>query len=249
MTGGSGSPQVIGHRGASSEAPENTLAAFRRALQIGVDAVELDVHLSSDGEPVVLHDPLLERTTDGSGLVGGKTLDELRRLDAGRWFGEEFAGERIPSLGEALDLLRSVRVIVELKSGPIFYPSMASRVVAAVQEAGHQRVTVSSFDHPLLLEVRSQASDLPTAVLYVGRPVNPLRMAEEAGAGLLHLHWAYLTPELVAAARAAGFGVEVWTVDEPAHLLHVLRMKPDGIMTNHPARLRALLAQGGPQTA
>ncbi len=244
MNGAGATLQVIGHRGASSETPENTLASFRRALEIGVDAVELDVHLSSDGEPVVLHDPFLERTTDGRGLVGGKSLAELRALDAGAWFGERFAGERIPTLGEALGLLEPIRVIVELKSGPIYYPSMADRVVAAIRGADHGRVTVSSFDHPLLLEVRSRAPDIPTAVLYVGRLVNPVRMAEEAGARLLHLHWAYLTPELVTAANAAGLGVEVWTVDEPEHLAHVLRMRPDGVMTNHPARLRALLAQG-----
>jgi glycerophosphoryl diester phosphodiesterase len=104
-------PQIIAHRGASGEAPENTLAAFRRALAIGVDAVELDVHLSADGEPVIIHDPVLARTTDGSGLVSEHTTAALRRLDAGRWFAKPFAGERIPSLAEALDVLRPVGVL------------------------------------------------------------------------------------------------------------------------------------------
>jgi len=238
-------PQVIAHRGASAEAPENTPAAFRRALAIGVDAVELDVHLSADGEPVVLHDPLLERTTDGRGPVGGLSLAELRRLDAGRWFGEPFAGERILTLAEALDFLRGVRVIVEVKNAPVAYPGIAARVAAVIRESGHPAVTVSSFDHPVLVEIKTQMPFLETAVLYVARPVNPLRLAQDAGAGVLHPHWAMLTPDLVTSAHTAGLRVEVWVVDEPEDLQRIVALGPDGVMTNHPERLRAVLAGRG----
>ena len=235
-------PQVIAHRGASAEAPENTAAAFRRALAIGVDGVELDVHLSADGEPVVLHDPLLERTTEGQGLVGDHSLAALRRLDAGRWFAPSFAGERIPTLAEALDLLGSVRVIVEVKNGPVDYPGIAGRVAAVVRESGHTAVTVSSFDHMVLLDVRADLPALETAVLYTARPVHPLRLAQDAHASVLQPQWHYLTPELVSAAHEAGFRVETWVVDEPDHLARVVAMNVDGIMTNHPERLRAVLA-------
>lgn len=242
-------PQIVAHRGASAEAPENTLAAFRRAIEIGVDAVELDVHLTSDGEPVVIHDPMLDRTTDGRGLVRDQTLAAMRRLDAGRWFGERFAGERVPTLAEALDLLRPVRVIVEVKNGPIYYPGIAARVAAEVRAAGHPSVTASSFDHPVLVELKAEAtrlgSVLDTAVLYVGRPVNPIGLALDAGADALHPHWAYLTPELIGAAHAAGLRVETWTVDDPLYLAHVMGMAPDGVMTNHPDRLREFLAARG----
>lgn len=238
-------PQVIAHRGASAEAPENTLAAFRRALAIGVDGVELDAHLSADGVPVVIHDPLLERTTDGHGLVRDHPLAALRRLDAGRRFAEQFAGERIPTLAEALDALRRVRVIVEIKNGPVYYPAIAARVLAAVAEAGHRAVTISSFDHHVLLEVRAAAPQVPRAVLYAARPIDPVRMARDAGAALLHPHWAYVTREMVGQAQAAGLRVETWTVDEPAHLRHVIATGVDGVMTNHPDRLRAALAELG----
>lgn len=236
-----GRPAVVAHRGASAEAPENTLAAFRRALEIGADAVELDVHLSADGHPVVLHDPLLQRTTDGAGLVRDHPLDVLRRLDAGRWFGEAYAGERVPTLAEALDLLRRVRVIVEIKNGPIYYPGIAARVASVVAEVGHPAVTVSSFDHPVLLEVAAAAPALPTAVLFAARPVAPVRLAADAGARYLHPHWAYATADLVAAAHAAGLLVECWTADEPEAQRHLAAAGVDGIMTNHPARLLALL--------
>jgi glycerophosphoryl diester phosphodiesterase len=236
---------VIAHRGASAEAPENTLVAFRRALEIGVDGVELDAHLSADGVPVVIHDPLLERTTDGHGLVKDQPLAALRRLDAGRRFDERFAGERIPTLAEALEALRGVRVIVEIKNGPLYYPGIASRVLAAIAEVGHPSVTISSFDHPVLLEVKAAAPQVPTAVLYAARPIDPVRLARDAGAALLHPNWAYVTGEMVGQAHAAGLRVETWTVDEPAHLRHVIATGVDGVMTNHPDRLRAVLAELG----
>lgn len=238
-------PQVVAHRGASGEAPENTLAAFRRALEIGVDAVELDVHLTSDGEVVVIHDHMLDRTTDGRGLVRDQTLEGMRLLDAGRWFGERFAGERVPTLVEALELLLPVRVIVEVKNGPIYYPGIAARVVEAVRSAGHHSVTISSFDHPVLVELKAGAPEMDTAVLYVGRPVEPISLALGAEANALHPHWAFLTPELVGAAHTAGLRVEAWTVDDPLHIAHVVAMGPDGVMTNYPDRLRGVLAAQG----
>ena len=235
-------PQVIAHRGAAAAAPENTAAAFRRALAIGVDAVELDVHLSADGEPVVIHDHLLDRTTDGRGPVGAFSLAALRQRDAGRWFGEPFTGERILPLAEALDLLRGVRVIVEVKNAPVANPGVAGRVAAVIREAAHPAVAVSSFDHPVLVEIKKQLPSLETAVLYVARPVNPLRLAQDAGAAVLHPHWAMLTPDLVTSAHAAGLRVETWVVDEPEDLQRIVAMGSDGVMTNRPERLRNVLA-------
>ncbi len=235
-------PQVIAHRGASAQAPENTLAAFRRALALGVDAVELDVHLSADGEPVVLHDSIVDRTTDGTGLVRDLALAALRRLDAGRWFGEAFAGERIPTLAEALDLLRGVRVIVEIKNGPIYYPTIAERVVAVTRTVGHPAVTISSFDHPVLLEVRRADPAADTAVLFMGRPVDPVALAAAAGARRLHAHWMWVTADMVAMAHQANLAVEVWPVDDPAHMAHVAALGVDGIITSYPDRLQAILA-------
>jgi len=237
--------QIIAHRGASAEAPENTAAAFRRALAIGVDGVELDAHLSADGEPVVIHDRVLDRTTDGHGPVGAHRLAALRRLDAGRWFGDAFAGERIPTLAEALDLLRGVRVIVEIKREGGEYQAIAARVASVIGASGHRDVTVSSFDHPVLLEVRAHLPALPTAVLYVAKPVHPERLAQDAGAEILHPHWSLLTPDDVARAHAAGLRVETWVVDDSDDQTRVAAMGVDAIMTNHPERLRAALAALG----
>jgi glycerophosphoryl diester phosphodiesterase len=238
-------PQIVAHRGASGEAPENTLAAYRRALAIGVDAIELDVHLSADGEVVVIHDFMLGRTANGSGLVGDLPFAALRRLDAGRWFGDAFAGERIPALAEALDALRRVRVIIEIKNGPIYYRGIADRVVTEVRNARHPAVTVSSFDHPVLLDVEALAPDMPTAVLYSARPIDPIRLARDAGAEILHPQWAHVRADGVAAAHAAGLRVETWTVDDPGDLARLVDTGVDGIISNYPDRLRAVLAQRG----
>lgn len=235
-------PHIIAHRGASAAAPENTLAAFRRALAISVDAVELDVHLSSDGEPVVIHDPSLGRTTEGSGLVKDLTVAALRRLDAGRWFGEQFAGERIPTLAEALEILRTMRVIIEIKNGPIYYPHIAGCVATVIRAAGHRSITVSSFDHHALLQIRAASPEIETAALFSARPVDAVRLARDAQAQCLHPHWAFATPDLIDAAHAAGLRVEVWTVDDPADMAEMARRKVDGIMTNAPDRLREVLA-------
>lgn len=223
-------------------APENTPAAFRRALAIGVDAVELDVHLSSDGEPVVIHDPVLGRTANGSGLVKDLTVADLRRLDAGSWFGEGFAGERIPTLAEALEILRPVRVIIEIKNGPIYYPEIAGRVAAVVRSSGHRAVTISSFDHHALLQLHALAPDIETAALFSARLVNPVNLARDARAQYLHPHWAYATLDLIEAAHAAGLRVEVWTIDDPTHMAEMTHRGVDGIMTNVPDRLRDVLA-------
>lgn len=241
-SGRSDRPQIIAHRGASREAPENTAAAFRRALAIGVDGVELDVHLSSDGEPVVIHDSSLGRTAGASGLVKDLTVAELRRLDAGRWFGETFAGERIPTLAEALEILRPVRVIIEIKNGPIYYPDIAGHVAAVVRMAGHESVTISSFDHHALLQIRALEPDVETAALFSALPVDPVRLARDARAQCLHPHWAFATRDLIEAAHAAGLRVDVWTVDDPGYMAEMTGRRVDGIMTNVPERLRDVLA-------
>jgi glycerophosphoryl diester phosphodiesterase len=235
-------PQIIAHRGASSEAPENTITSYRTALAIGVHGVELDVNLSADGEPMVIHDHVLDRTTDGHGPVGARTLVELRQLDAGRWFGEAFAGERLPTLAEALDVLRAVRVIVEIKAGLGRTPGIAAQVAAVIRASAHRDVTVSSFDHPLLVEVTAALPELDIAVLYTARPIHALRLAQDARAGTLHPYWFWLTPDVVTSAHAAGLRVETWVVDEPADQSRVIAMGVDAIMTNYPRRLRETFA-------
>jgi glycerophosphoryl diester phosphodiesterase len=180
---------VIGHRGFPSRAPENTLASFEAALDLGVDGLELDVHLSRDGHLVVIHDQNLARTTDGQGLVHEHTLAELKALDAGRWYGPDFAGERIPSFEEVLDLVgRRVPLQVEIKGAT---EGVTEATLAALDARGLLgTVMITSFQLQRLPLVRKLAPSVQIGALVWGRARTPDRTP--------------MTPaECVAATRAA----------------------------------------------
>ncbi len=215
---------IMGHRGASAYEPENTLRSIRRALEMGVSAVEVDVHLSKDGRLVVIHDDTVDRTTDGHGRVRDLTWEELRRLDAGR-------GERLPSLEEVAELLHGrAHLIAEVKdpqAGPALVQCFRER---RLFEAAH----AISFWHPVVKAMKEAEPRLQTGVLLVGCPVDPGGLARAARADALVLQYSYVTPELVAQAHAHGLQVFVWNIDDPETLKPYLTMGLDGIGTNRP---------------
>ena len=240
----SGRAHVFGHRGAMGYAPENTMASFRKAVELGVDAIELDVHLTADDRVVVLHDPLLERTTNGRGHVRELTLEQVRALDAGAHFGPAFAGERVPTLDEVLRWARDRCVVdVEIKGGPAPYPGLAERVVELLARYGMlERAIIISFDHPTVREVKSLAPDLATGVLYQCRPIDPVGLARAAGAVALLPHWSHCAAEDVERAHAAGLSVHPWATSESARIRALLEMGVDSIASDHPDRVLAELA-------
>lgn len=215
---------IMGHRGAAGLEPENTLRSIRRALELGVTAVEVDVHLSRDGRLVVIHDDTVDRTTDGYGRVRDLTFAELRRLDAGK-------GERIPSLEEVAELVVDrAHLIVEVKApeaGPALTEFVRSRHLL-------ERVHAISFWHPVVKAMKEAVARLRTGVLLVGCPADPAGLAQAALADALVLHYAYVTPELVAQAHGAGLTVFVWNIDDIETLKPYLTMSLDGIGTNRP---------------
>lgn len=234
-----GRPRVFGHRGAMGYAPENTVASFERAIALGVDAIEIDVHLTADGEVVVIHDPQLDRTTDGDGLVGQKRLAELKALDAGASFSPEYAGQRIPTLGEVLQLVRGRCVLdVEIKGGPWPYDGIEGKVVTLIRE--HEmtdQTIVISFDHPTVARVRALAPEIATGTLWSCRPVDPVAVASAAGANAILPFWAYCDAETVEQAHAAGLSVHPWATSEPAIIERLIALGVDSICSNHPDRV------------
>src|SRR5574337_1574840 len=170
----------IAHRGAAALAPENTMAAFEKAVELGADAIELDLHVSRDGELVVIHDQTLDRTTNGHGPVHACNLQELRQLDAGRWFGESFAGQRIPTLAEVLDRFAGkVLLALEVKAGSAFFLDIEEKAIAVLRKyQAISQVAVASFDHYALLKLKELEPSLRTAALLVGRPVSMPVIAE-----------------------------------------------------------------------
>jgi glycerophosphoryl diester phosphodiesterase len=249
-------PIILGHRGASAEAPENTLAAFRLAVEQGADGVELDVWRCGTGEVVVHHDADTARTGRVARRVSSTPWAELRRLDVGSWKDERFAGERIPLLVEVLDALPSAVVNVELKSGGWRrWPDLGlARAVAAIlREAGAEdRCLVSSFDYALLATFRLAARGVKTGILFDARP----RWSWRAEAGLralapraVHPQAVLATPSRVAGWHARGVEVNAWTVDDAAELSRLAALGVSGLITNRPAAaiaaLRRAVGTGG----
>ncbi|MGI5350873.1 glycerophosphodiester phosphodiesterase [Streptomyces sp. CA-250714] len=219
---------TVGHRGVMGVEPENTLRSFVRAEREGLDVIELDLHLSKDGELVVMHDADVARTTDGSGPISDFTLAELRELDAGQ-------GERVPVFEEVVDAVDSP-LQAEIKD------RAAARVLADTirRRELHERVTVISFHAEALRETREHLPDIPI-VLVAGRssPTAPER-ARELGAGMISLELQHLDADIVRRAHDAGIQVISWTVNTDEDLARVRELGLDGVVTDMPAVKRAV---------
>ena len=241
-------PLRIAHRGASGPglAPENTLAACEKALQIGVDILEIDVRATRDGQLVVLHDSALDRTTNGTGLVADLLGDQVRQLDAGRWFSPDFAGERVPLLEDVLDLARNqALVLIEIKADGI-----AERVLQAIEAMNAaERVVVQAFNPQTVQRLNLLAPTLPTALLVGQLPTTPsrvrarrlVRQVLQVGANALAMWYAVLTPPFLEETRKRGIAVWAWTVDEDIAMRDLATMGVQGIITNQPDRLNRVL--------
>ena len=235
---------VVAHRGLSAEEPENTMRSFRRALEVGCDLIEMDVHLSRDDVPVVIHDETLERTTGGTGSVRERTWAELRALDAGR-------GERIPALEDVLAWAAKsgVDLTVEIKQptpalGLAPYDGIAERVVALLRASGVGGL-VLSFDHPTIRRVRELWPEAVTGIAYGGGTlVDPLAPGKAAGASGIHPWWAWVSPAVCAAAHTAGMHVHAWGTSWPPRREEIeplVRAGADSLDANDPRLLRRLL--------
>jgi glycerophosphoryl diester phosphodiesterase len=232
---------MIAHRGASGHAPENTMAAFRKALALGVTFIETDLQLSRDSHFVAIHDDTVNRTTNGQGTVHDMTLAELRKLDAGSWFGSEFAGERIPTLEEILEFAKKHDTVfyLELKPGGSWGGEHA--LIGAMRESGEiARCVVISFDASILANLRKIEPTLMTGLLYDGQIEQPLAKALEIGARQVAIRGGLVTPNLLAEARKNDLQVVCWTVNQPAHIRMLSGAGVDGIMSDYPDRLMAL---------
>jgi glycerophosphoryl diester phosphodiesterase len=248
LAGTRGRPLLGGHRGNPAEHPENTLASFRSAIELGVEIIECDVHLSSDGELVVIHDHTLDRTTDGAGLVFQYELAELRALDAG-------GGERLPLLSEVGELARGrVGLCVETKQVPIPYPGLEEKLVETLRALELlDQTCVVSFHHSSVKRVKELEPRLLAGVLVAGLPIDPAGLLRAAAADVYAPNWGTNDPQAVAQIHQAGGVVGVWTVDDDTGLEWSLRCGVDSLFTNRPRemldKLRAGAAAGAGRTS
>lgn len=240
-------PLVFAHRGAKAVAPENTIPAFLKAIELGADGVELDIQFSADGALVVIHNPTLEQTTDGHGRVTSFTLEELKQLDAGAKFDPRFAGTRLCTLEEALDAIGDrLLVNIEMKSFAMGTDGMAEQVAEIIRKrALYDQVIVSSFNPFALRRLKRTDPRIETGLLYA--PDLPIYLSRAwlrpwAKPDAMHPEHVMVDAAYMRWARRNKYPVNVWTVNEVADMQRMIELGVNAIITDYPDRLRELLA-------
>ncbi len=244
-----GQTRVIAHRGFSARAPENTLASFRKAVEIGADMIELDVLLSKDGRLVVIHDDTLDRTTDGKGKVSEFTLAQLKRFSAGIWFSKKFKNEHIPTLREVFDLAKGKLLVnVEIKTEAVtnkIHGGIAGKVVKLIRRCGMKtQVIVSSFDPRALKQMRRLDPRIKTATLYDAKlqcGKKPEQIMRECGTSAFNLSTREVSPAIVRLSHAEAKPVAVYTVNDAFTMRKMISLGVDAIFTNAPDVLLKVL--------
>jgi glycerophosphoryl diester phosphodiesterase len=250
-------PLIGAHRGASADAPENTIAAFDLAVAVGSELIECDVHATADGVLIIHHDFTLQRTANRSARIADLTFDELQALDVGVWKGGQFSGQRIPTLDHVLDRYAgSVFLNVEIKVDHLQYAGIEDQVAAAIRGRGlNERVVVSSFDIETILRLRRLHPDIRASLLF--EPPDPqalpaglsgdqvldavLALARMYGAVGVHLETGLITGRVRDRARTMGLGIMAWTVDDEVEMIRLIDLGIDAIVSNRPTVLRSLV--------
>ena len=238
----------LAHRGFSGKYPENTRRAFVAAVEEGLcDGFESDVHLSKDGEPVIIHDDALDRTSSGKGPVEDHTFADLRKLDMGAWKGPDFAGEQIMHLDELLELTVSHNKVLnlEIKNYEVFYRGIEEKVIDRIRAMGAaDRVFLSSFNHPSMRRCKEIDPEIPAGLLYGYPLIEEEDYAARYGMDALHPRISVLRyrADLAQKARERGLKINVWTVNTKEDMLFCLDKQVDSIITNFPDRLSGILS-------
>ena len=235
----------IAHRGFSGRYPENTMLAFEKALEIGAEGIEFDVHLSKDGELVIIHDELLDRTTNGSGLVAEHPLAQLRQLDASASFTGVYGVNPIPTLEEYFQLIQGKEILtnIELKTGVIWYPGIEEKVLKVIDHYGRRKDTIiSSFNHFSILRMKELAPDIVCGFLEESRIIGPAAYCTKHKVECWHPLCYDMTEDVVRELKDAKVQINAWTVNRREDMEDMLRKGIDGVITNFPdlfAQVRA----------
>lgn len=243
-------PILLAHRGDKTHAPENTLPAFEQAIQKGADGVELDVKLTADGHVVVIHDSVVDRTTDGKGRVASLTLEAIRKLDAGRWFDEKFSGEKIPLLEEAFETVGRDKLInIELKNYSSPFNDLVVKVCELIKRHNNQgQIILSSFYSSNLKVAAQVLPEVSRALLAMPGPAGLWARSFGFMFGdyqALHPHISNATREQVQRAHRLKRRVHVWTANTPEEVIRLRDWGFDGIMTDDPLMAVRALGRGG----
>lgn len=246
------SVKIISHRGANKYAPQNTLPAFERSIQLGADGFETDVHMTKDGVPVICHNYTINDTSDGMGSIATYTLEELKKFDFGSYYSPKFRGTKIPTLDEFLELVATSDIEImniELKSPRAKETDIVEKTIEAVR--AHKlfdRLLISSFDSKLLVRAKEIDDSCKTAFLYHPNSPDsakmlfyPISFAKKIKVDALHPMDVYVNSAYVKAAHNAGLKVNVWTVNKESKIEKMIKLGVDGIITDCPDRVRTVM--------
>lgn len=235
--------RLIGHRGLAGQAPENTLASIRLAAEQGVKWVEVDVTLLGDGTAVLFHDRRLNRTTDKAGRLSSLNRAALAEVDAGRWFSDQFSGERIPQLGEALKLIKTLGLglNLELKTNGCSASRLVDTVVKTIADVEFpgERLLISSFNYRALVNLSSR-SDVQIGCLFERLPVNWQKRALRVGAVSIHLNGKKMSKNQVAQVKSAGYELYCYTVNSAAVSSRLINCGVDGVFSDFSLQLNCV---------
>lgn len=238
---------VIGHRGALGYAPENTMVSFEKGLACGADMLELDIHVSADGELVVIHDSEVDRTTNGHGPIEAMTLAQIKKLSAGIRFSEKFLSERVPTLREVLDWSKDkIPLAIEIKGDPFPTPGVEEQLIALLAEYNLiSESIVISFHHSSLARIKHLEPALATGILLMGELADPVSAARAVNAESIRPGWQYWTAEMVRQVGEAGLFTSTWNADNEMVMERLLPMGIASIGSNYPDKLCAFLDKAG----
>lgn len=228
---------IIAHRGASSYAPENTLSAFKKAVEMGSDGIEFDVQLSKDGHVVIIHDATVNRTSNGNGKVKSLTLKQLKELDFGSWFSKEFKNETICTLEEVFNYLKNWNglINVEIKKEWLQFNSIENKVVDLIAKFDlRNRIIVSSFSTLSLLKIKRIDKDIQTGILYSSSAKRLYLFAKLFKVDAIHPWYQNVTKDMIKTAVKNNFKINTYTVDAPSKIKKLADLRVDGIITNVP---------------
>ena len=232
----------IAHRGFSGNYPENTLLAFQKGMEAGADGFELDIHLTKDGEMVVIHDETIDRTTNGTGFIKDYTYEELQPFDASAGFAGKYGINRIPTLRQYFELIQGNGKItnIELKNSIIWYDGMEEKAIALVKEFGMEdQVIFSSFNHCSMEKCKRLAPEIPCGLLVDSWLIRPGEYTKSRGMEYYHPHYLSLDPATVEEIHSHGIGIHTWTVNEEKDIRRMLDLGVHAIITNYPDRVNA----------
>lgn len=247
--------KVISHRGANLEAPQNTLPAFVKSVEIGVDGFETDIHLTKDGVPVVCHNYTIDETSDGKGDIKDMTYEQLLEYDFGSWFHDKFKDTKIPTVEEFLSLCENADIEImniEIKPPRDGNMEIVAKTIEAVKAHGlFDKLLISSFDSNVLVECKNIDPECKTGFLYAPNKkkyyLNMLfgyvEFAKKIKADYLHPHFLSVNKRYVRRLHEAGVGINVWTVDKPETAKKMLECGVDGIITNNPIMIKDLIVR------